>query len=286
MSKSAPGDKNDRQRRDAILARIAECDTPTLVRLAALLDGRAPQAPSGSAYLGLLKPVSDSDVVGLRAAERSYGVSWKLRGGVDTFHMLLRKWERIEGRLATDIAPTASAPGASPYDVFDHVAADQRSDGLIDDIRDLRRYLMLIEAEISARSLLKIQPGASGTSVDSGRGFLDYLVPIAETDLAVIQEKERAYGDSWMRNGGIGAFMIFARKWDRIKQRVITSIAPDGDSPGAARDNILEHIAADRRSEGVMEDIQDLRRVLLLVEAEMAAREEVSVGSARDNRDQ
>jgi len=73
--------------------------------------------------------------------------------------------------------------------------------------------------------------------------------------------------------------MIFARKWDRIKQRVTT------EQPGAARDNILEHIAADTRAEPILDDIRDLRQFLLLTEAEMAARGVVQVGTARDERE-
>src|SRR2546430_5646769 len=49
-------------------------------------------------------------------------------------------------------------------------------------------------------------------------------------------------------------------------------IDPADGAPGAARENVLEHISADRRAEGVIEDIRDLRRYLMLVEAEMAAR--------------
>jgi hypothetical protein len=55
------------------------------------------------------------------------------------------------------------------------------------------------------------------------------------------------------------------------------------EQPAAARDNILEHIAADRRSEPVLDDVRDLRQFLLLVEAEMAARGAVKVGTARDD---
>ena len=79
--------------------------------------------------------------------------------------------------------------------------------------------------------------------------------------------------------------MMFARKWDRIGQRVATHIDAAEGAPGATRDNVFEHIVADRRAEGVIDDIRDLRRYLLLVEAEMAARGVVEIGTARDNRD-
>lgn len=269
---------SDEREREAILANLAGCDTPTLRRLAALLEDRRDHpADSGKSYLDFLQPVADSDISGLRNSEKSYGNSWKLRGGVDTFHMLKRKWERVEKRAATDIDATVAAPGASPYDIFEHLAADRGADGLIDDVRDLRRYLMLVEAEMTARKTSNL--------ADSGRGYLDQFKAVSRNDIDTIEEKEKSYGSSWKRSGGIGAFMMLARKWDRIMQRVVTRIDAAEGTPGASRDNVFEHLAADRRAEGVIDDIRGLRQYLLLVEAEMAARGEVEIGTARDNRD-
>lgn len=279
---------DDSTERKALFDRLATSDTSTLRRLAGLLQTRGDGADSGSRYLRYLKIVAESDVAGLRTAERSYGTSWKLRGGVDTFHMLLRKWERIEGRVATTVYAAGSQGGANPYDIFEHIAVDPRADGLLDDVRDLRRYLMLVEAETMARE--SIEPLLPFTqretqSNNSDRGFLEHLDTIALTDVATIRDKERAYGNSWKRNGGIGAFMMFARKWDRIMMRVHTRVEGTEETDGAALDNIFEHIVADRRSEGVLCDIRDLRQYLLLVEAEMIARRKVRAGTARDNRE-
>ena len=52
---------------------------------------------------------------------------------------------------------------------------------------------------------------------------------IVLTDVDALEKAEESYGNSWRQRGGVGAFMMLARKWDRI-------------------------------------DIQDLRRYLLLVE--------------------
>lgn len=95
-------------------------------------------------YLTQLEHIAKEDVVGLLKAQESYGDSWKKRGGVGAFMMLARKWDRLENRVR-------SGAGASPYDIFGHIVADERAEGLIDDIRDLRRYLMLVEAEMRAR---------------------------------------------------------------------------------------------------------------------------------------
>ena len=70
--------------------------------------------------------------------------------------MLARKWDRLEMRLSKDIKGGAKG-NASPYDIFAHVLADQRPEGVIDDIRDLRRYLILVEAELASSYGLKIK---------------------------------------------------------------------------------------------------------------------------------
>ena len=80
------------------------------------------------------------DTLKLNEAEQSYGDSWKQRGGVGAFMMLARKWDRIEKQVSEQ-----------SYDVFQAVAYDGREEGILDDIRDLRRYLFLVEAEIALR---------------------------------------------------------------------------------------------------------------------------------------
>lgn len=85
-----------------------------------------------------LQTIADSDVVALQEAEKSYGDSWRKRGGVGAFMMLARKWDRIENQVK-----------AQQYDVFGAIEADRRADGIMDDIQDLRRYLMLVEEHMS-----------------------------------------------------------------------------------------------------------------------------------------
>jgi hypothetical protein len=92
-----------------------------------------------------LRAIADEDVAGLERAQKSYGDSWKKRGGVGAFMMLARKWDRLEGRVSQ------RADDGVRWDIFSHIEADERAEGLIDDIRDLRRYLLLVEAEMRAR---------------------------------------------------------------------------------------------------------------------------------------
>jgi len=42
---------------------------------------------------------------------------------------------------------------------------------------------------------------------------------LSEQDVLSLIDSERSYGDSWRNRGGIGAFMMLARKWDRIENQ-------------------------------------------------------------------
>lgn len=110
-------------------------------------------------YLEFIDQVASADVEGLRKAQEHYGDSWCRRGGVGAFMMLARKWDRLERALDPRLVPgdireaPLSATTQTPipaYDVFEAIKADRRSEGIIDDIRDLRRYLLLIEAKMLA----------------------------------------------------------------------------------------------------------------------------------------
>jgi hypothetical protein len=85
----------------------------------------------------IVEKVAQVDVTKLHKAEQSYGNSWKQRGGVGAFMMLARKWDRLEKQV-----------NESNYDIFLAAEKDNRAEGILDDIQDLRRYLMLVEAEI------------------------------------------------------------------------------------------------------------------------------------------
>ena len=104
-----------------------------------------------------LEPIVLADIDGLRRAEAQYGSSWKQRGGVGAFMMLARKWDRILRRISqptqhvefpvpddlreqgvTDVRPMVQ------WDLVMHAYTDRRAEGIIDDIRDLRRYLLLV----------------------------------------------------------------------------------------------------------------------------------------------
>lgn len=117
-------------------------------------------ANTNTRYRDHLDAVADEDVVQVVLKDREYGASWKRRGGVGAFMMLARKWDRLDAALNPDrtqgdpreapLSGVVSAP-IPAWDIFTAAVADTRPEGVIDDIRDLRRYLLLVEAEILDR---------------------------------------------------------------------------------------------------------------------------------------
>ena len=85
---------------------------------------------------------------------------------------------------------------------------------------------------------------------------------ICAEDWTSLDRAEEDYGDSWRKRGGIGAFMMLARKWDRIENQVVEKGW-----------DIFKSIEQDIRPEGILDDIKDLRRYLLLVEAHMRTKD-------------
>lgn len=92
------------------------------------------------AYMDRLQEIADEDIRVLKVKDAEYGGSWKKRGGVGAYMMFARKTDRLE-----------VAVKRHNYDVFVAATADTREEGILDDIRDARRYLALIEAEILER---------------------------------------------------------------------------------------------------------------------------------------
>jgi len=86
----------------------------------------------------LIQNLADTDVAKLKHAQESYGDSWRSRGGVGAFMMLARKWDRIENQAIKE-----------GYDIFKTINNDPSSTGILDDIRDLRRYLLLVESYVT-----------------------------------------------------------------------------------------------------------------------------------------
>lgn len=96
-------------------------------------------------YKQRLHELAREDAEGLIRSYAKYGDSWRRRGGWEAFANLSRKWDRIE----------RSVLGRTDLDLFSAIRNTLASDGtvggkdgLLDDIRDLRRYLLLVEEYI------------------------------------------------------------------------------------------------------------------------------------------
>jgi len=105
----------------------------------------------------LIEEIAVNDVSVLMDKGKTYGSSWRNRGGVGAFMMLARKWDRIENICKK-----------SHYDIFD-VCLNNNGE-ILDDIADLRRYLLLVEAHVTNDSALEISDavkcGATARYVD------------------------------------------------------------------------------------------------------------------------
>lgn len=85
------------------------------------------------------------------------------------------------------------------------------------------------------------------------------LIPvIAQEDVQRVLQKDREYGASWKRRGGVGAYMTMVRKIDRLE----TMVAKYGW-------NVFEAAKSSDTSESLMDTIADLRCYLDLIEAEI-----------------
>jgi hypothetical protein len=115
---------------------------------------RIPPMGTNQQFVNVLNAVSSKDITTLVKKDAEYGSSWKKRGGVGAFMMLARKWDRLEQQV--------QSPGLdSKYDIFDAIEHNNPADGesVLETIRDLRRYLLLVESEV----LLRKQVDRGGT---------------------------------------------------------------------------------------------------------------------------
>lgn len=122
---------------------------------------------------------------------------------------------------------------------------------------------------------------------------LKYLQTVADEDVRQLQEKERTYEGSWKARGGVGCFMMLARKWDRIENMLKKPLVCGGRTVPAwdifgyvkeqcgwfrdAKGKPFLGYSYDIGKDGMLlAEVRDLRRYLLLVEAELMATGDVS----------
>lgn len=96
----------------------------------------------------------------------------------------------------------------------------------------------------------------------------EQIEKLAKDDVLALKLAEQSYGDSWKSRGGNGAFMMLARKWDRINNQSKYTVTSSRGEEVFYWD-IFQAIEDDPSPTGIFDDIQDLRRYLLLVESEV-----------------
>lgn len=87
-----------------------------------------------------LESVARADIEYVQKKDAQYSASWKKREGAGAFFTIARPWDRFE-----------SISKSVGYDIFAKIQQEglQGPDGsLIACVRDLRRYLLLLEAEM------------------------------------------------------------------------------------------------------------------------------------------
>ena len=70
--------------------------------------------------------------------------------------------------------------------------------------------------------------------------------------------KDRHYLSSWRKRGGVGAYMTFVRKWDRLQATI------EDPNQGTQYD-VFERFATDNRKESITNDCVDLIGYLLVL---------------------
>ncbi len=91
-----------------------------------------------------LTKVAQQDIEGILVAEDEYDRSWCRRGGQGAFFTLARALDRLPVLVARQ--PKAG----DRYDIFQH-CIESDGTGVLDSVRDLRRYLLLVESELVRR---------------------------------------------------------------------------------------------------------------------------------------
>jgi hypothetical protein len=107
--------------------------------------------PAHMQHLDHLQDVLDSDERAIELNDNMYQASWKKRGGTSAFENLCRKWDRMYARCER-----------LGWDIFRAITEDTRREGVIDDVRDLRRYLALVECEMVQQEIVQVQTTTNG----------------------------------------------------------------------------------------------------------------------------
>jgi hypothetical protein len=123
-------------------------------------------------YHSWLRPIALEDVRFLVEKDTSYGASWKISGGRSAWFMLLRKMDRMRELMRYRGLPNTVIDALRMDDIFEMIKAqpDGGDGSMLAEVRDLRRYLLLVEAEMVEQKAIAFErPGAEGASQHANR---------------------------------------------------------------------------------------------------------------------
>jgi hypothetical protein len=125
------------------------------------------------AYHDYLQVVADEDVRFILEREKIYKGSWKKSGGRSAWFMLVRKMDRLQEMMKLKEHDDGSVPSPAEFkkehDIFEQIKFDPsgRDGTVLAEIRDLRRYLALVESEMMATGVVKdVEKNIPGTPYD------------------------------------------------------------------------------------------------------------------------
>lgn len=96
--------------------------------------------------------------------------------------------------------------------------------------------------------------------------YLQELPNMVKEIVETLYNKESSYQGSWKKRGGVGAFMMLARKWDRIESM--------------SKDSAYDIFTLLMENEGdIKDDVDDLIAYLLLCRAYQRMRERKQRGT-------
>jgi hypothetical protein len=101
----------------------------------------------------------------------------------------------------------------------------------------------------------------------SKAGF--HIKAIALDDVAILTTADQQYGSSWRKRGGVGAYIVGIRKADRMEQQL-----------QRCGNDLREAVRQDRRAEGIMNDLRDLRRYFYLWDSYAMSEDWLASGSS------
>ena len=134
-------------------------------------------------------------------------------------------------------------------------------------LKELKKFIVEIENEIRQRDAKVLNKGpivaqVASQTYDSTSSQDIMLRTLYDEDINTLVAKDREYGQSWKKRGGVGAYVTgVARKFDRVE---VQCKKHGWDIFKAIRDNTERGLT----TEHILETLADARRYLALIEVE------------------